>query len=99
MYLMMMYGGGTPHLIAPPTHTQPWGPSTWAAVVDLHYIIILLVAIGYCKQWLWSVIRLTTCVLHHSYGFIVRICQPLCDFNALGWFFNKAFHKFNPLLL
>ena len=98
--MMVMYGEGPP----PPTlrehhhHHHCW-PLTSATAIDLNYVIVLRVAIDYSLLHFWFVLRLTTCVLRHAYGFDMRIRLQTPYFNHVFLCFGHAFFTFNIQVL
>ena len=92
---MMMYGEGPPpHWSRLHHHHHHCWPLIWVAVKDFHYVIVLRVAIDYLFRHLWFVLRLPTCVLHHAYGFAMRIGLQTPYFRHVSLSFGHAFFTF-----
>ena len=96
----MMYGEGPP----PPTnrlhhHTHNCWPLIKVTAFDFHYVIVLRVAIDHSLLHFRFVLRPTTCVLRHAYGFNMRIRSQTPYFSHVFLCFSHAFSTFSIQVL
>ena len=92
-------GPPTPYTPRTPPHTHNCWPLIEVTAFNFHYVIVLRVAIDYSILHFRFVLRLTTCVLRHAYGFDMRICLQTPYFNHVFLCFGHAFFTFSIQVL